>query len=140
MYLQLSLFSSNDDGLRDTLFLGPFSFDDNMTLEWSDRKHMIEHPINRTAAPLKMKVLPESFGAAMNRAIQGSMKKGEMMRIVCRTPYKTGKVKHSSALSPATSEKSFVTEAPKIFNKYGSYAKDIEEWFKNCRPLFRVIL
>ena len=32
-----------------------------------------------------------------------------------------------------------VTEAPKIFNKYGSYSKDIEEWFKNCRPLFRVI-
>ena len=91
------------------------SFDDNMTLEWSDRKHMIEHPSNRTAAPLKMIVLPESFGAAINRTIHGSMKKGEMIRIVCRTPYKTGKVKHPSALSPATSEKSFVTEAP---NRY----------------------
>ena len=57
----------------------------------------------------------ESFGAANNRTIHGSMKKGEMIRIVCRTPYKTGKVKHPSALSPATSEKSFVTEAP---NRY----------------------
>ena len=86
-----------------------------MILEWSDRKHMIEHPSNRTAPPLKMLVSAESFGAAINRTIHGSMKKGVMMLIVRRTPYKIGKVKHSSALSPATSEKSFVTEAPKRY-------------------------
>lgn len=80
MYRQLSLFSSNDDGLRDKrLLLVPAvpSFDDNMTLEWSDRKHIIEHPSNKTAAPFKMIVLAESFGAAKNRTIHGSMKNGD---------------------------------------------------------------
>ena len=33
-----------------------------------------------------------------------------------------------------------MTEVPKIFNKYGSYSKAIEDWFKNCRPLFRTKL